>query len=174
MKRINLSISKKGSIERAIKQLEEYRDSLDRKCEELVDRLGSLGITVLRAQLSSISPFYRGEDMNTEGEVIKDGDNWKAVIYMSGSQTLFLEFGSGITFNTGKGGSLHPKGRELGYTIGSYNPSSPHATSGSGWWYKDKWGQSQHTYGTPTFAPLYNSSLEMIKEASTIAKEIFS
>ena len=173
MKKINLSISKKGSIARAIKELEAYRDSLDHKTEMFIDRLGVIGIEALKVRLGNISPFYKGEDAQADGELVKTDEGWTAIIYLSGSQCAFIEFGAGVTFNGEAGSSKHPKGKELGMTIGSYNPSSPNATSGNGWWYKDKWGESQFTYGTPTFAPLYESSLEMIKEIAKVAREVF-
>lgn len=173
MKRINCSITKKGSIKRAIQELETYKNDLNRKTEMFVDRLGAVGIKALNVRLSAISPFYKGEDIKTEGEIVQTDDGWKAIIYMSGSQAAFIEFGAGVTFNGAEGSSRHPKGKELGYTIGSYNPASPNATSSSGWWYTDKWGQSQHTYGTPTFAPLYESSMDMLREVANIAREVF-
>ena len=49
MKRINLSISKKGSIERAIKKLENYKKNLNQKTEEFVSRLMELGIKTAKA-----------------------------------------------------------------------------------------------------------------------------
>lgn len=155
--------------------LEDYKSSLDDKTAIFIQRLSKIGISALNARINSISPFYKGEDIDTSvSSVYKTEDGWGAVITMKGSQCVFIEFGAGVTFNTSKGSSLHPKGEELGLTIGSYNPNSPNATSSSGWWYKDKWGQSQHTYGTPTFAPLYNSSLVMLEAIRIVAEEVFS
>ena len=162
------------SLLKAASEVEKYRKSLDEKCKMFVEELAKVGIEALNAHIGSISPFYKGSDLTSSlGVVENTGDGWRATVEMSGSQALFVEFGAGVTFNTGKGGSLHPKGVELGYTIGSYNPDSKNATNPWGWWYKDEWGTKQHTYGTPTFAPMYHSSEEMIKAIVTVAKSVF-
>lgn len=175
MKKLNLSLTRPNDIDNVIKYLEDYKSTLDSKADVLIQRLSRIGIIALNARIKSISPFYKGEDIDTSvSEVYKTDNGWGAKIMISGSQCVFIEFGAGVTFNTSKGNSLHPKGQELGLTIGSYNPNSDNATKSSGWWYTDKWGESQHTYGTPTFAPLYNSSLEMLEAIQGVTEEVFS
>lgn len=176
MKRYYLSLfggSKKSTINKLIKDLEAYRDSLSDKTEIFISRLADIGVKATSVRVGSISPFYRGDIDVSMGELRNEGDNWVCEIKMAGEQSIFIEFGSGVTFNTDIGGSKHPKGAELGYTIGSYNPSSPNAANPYGWWYVDKYGQKQHTYGTPTFAPMYHGSLEMISAIEGLAKEVF-
>lgn len=171
MKRLNISLTTQGSLNKAIEYLEQYKESLNEKTMRFIEELGNVGITALNARVNSISPFYKGEDLDVNLE-IKDGI-MGATITMSGDQCAFIEFGSGVLFNAPKGDSLHPKGKEFGYTIGSYNPDSPNAESPTGWWYYDEHGQKQHTYGTPTFAPLHNSEMEMINEIKSIFYEVF-
>lgn len=171
MKRLNISLTKPGSITNAIKALEQYKTELNTKTQLFVQMLGDVGINALSLQISNISPFYKGEDLQIELQETDGG--FGASLIMSGTQCAFLEFGAGVLFNTSEGGSLHPKGKELGFTIGSYNPSSPNATNPGGWWYKDKWGKTQHTYGTPTFAPLHNSEMEMLRDIQKVAREVF-
>lgn len=172
-KTLYMSLSTHGSIDKVIKELDKYADSLEEKSKRFIKELADIGIKALEATIRHISPFYKGEDLETSSEVIQTDEGWTAIISMSGSQAVFVEFGAGVILNAPKNQSLHPKGEELGLTIGSYNPSSPNATSPYGWWYKDKWGEYQHTLGTPTFAPLYSSSLEMLSVMEQIAKDIF-
>lgn len=189
MKKIRISISQDGSIEKAIKQLEEYRDKLEDKTKEFINALAEVGINALDARIASISPFYRvggdGSEIQTSrGELHVEDGRWTCEIGMSGGQSIFVEFGAGVTFNTGIGGSKHPKGAELGYTIGSYNPSSKNASSKTGWWYVDNRESVKadkvvdgkrlvHTYGTPTFAPLYNTSEDLISSIYEVAKKVY-
>ena len=175
MKRLYMSLNNPNSVDNVIKYLEEYKKTLDNKTEVFIQRLSRIGINALNARIKSISPFYKGEDIDTSvSEVYRTDEGWGVRIAMSGSQCVFIEFGAGVILNTSAGNSLHPKGQELGLTIGSYNSNQKNATSPTGWWYTDKWGESQHTYGTPTFAPLYNSSLEMIEAIQEVAEEVFS
>ena len=174
MKRMYISLfGGKKNIDRCIQQLEQYKVELNNKTERLVEELSKIGIKALDAHIGTISSFYSG-DLSTEvGHLRKEGDRWICEIIMSGKQCVFVEFGAGVTFNTPVGGSKHPKGQELGLTIGSYNPSSPNASNPLGWWYTDEWGKSQHTYGTPTFAPMYKSSMEMMLAIQSVAKGVF-
>ena len=145
-----------------------------------MSELADAGIQILDAYVGRISPIYRtggldagGDDLSTsKGAIREEGDKWICEIFLNGSQSVFVEFGSGVTHNTSVGGSLHPKGGELGFTIGSY-PGQTHADDPRGWYYKDRWGNSQHTYGTPTFAPLYNTSQDLIDVIYEVAKRTY-
>lgn len=178
-KRINVSLTTPGQLDDCIAYLQGYVNSLDEKAMLIVDMLANIGITALRAYVKPISPFYKegseGGTLTTNRTSLSEtNDGWEARVSLGGGQCVFVEFGAGVTFNGAKGTSKHPKGIENGFTIGSYNPSSPNATNPNGWWYTDKWGNSQHTYGTPTFAPLYKSSIDMLLAVEKIAKEVFN
>ena len=166
---MTIDLFDKDSIDNAIKALEDYKESLDDKRQEFIRRIGETCKEIVEMNVSAISPFYKGEDVVVTVEYEDD----KAIVTMSGEHVVFIEFGSGVTHNVPIGGSKHPKGTELGLTIGSYNPDSPNAASPTGWWFKNKWGKAQHTYGTPTFAPLYEAELEIIRRVDEIAKEVF-
>ena len=173
MRQIAISLSHK-SLESTIERLEKERARIRERTKQYLDVLSDVGIKATRARVDSISPFYKGEDISVSKGIIEETEEgFQAVIYMSGEQAIFIEFGSGVVHNGPIGTSPHPKGEELGFTIGSYNPESPNAGSSDGWWYKDKWGEWQHTLGTPSYAPLFNGSKEMIQRASEIAESVF-
>ena len=67
------------------------------------------------------------------------------------------------------GNSPHPKGAELGYTIGSMGRNGR----------KKAWGYYQNgalvlTHGTPASMPLYNATVMVCNEIDRIAWEIFA
>lgn len=171
-KTIVLSLTTKGSLQKAIDKIEEYSQTIQNMSEMFVMELANVGITALSVRINSISPFYKGSDLSVSLQMLNG--SLGASIVMSGKQCAFIEFGSGVLFNAPKGSSLHPKGEELGLTIGSYNPNSPNAESPTGWFYYDEYGQKQHTYGTPTFAPMHNSEMEMLSQIKEIAERVFS
>ena len=173
-KLLYLSLTTKGDVDKIIKYLDDLEKTINEKVSLFLHELTEIGVKAVTVQLQSISPFYKGEDIKVEDTIQQTEDGWQATITMSGSQAIFIEFGAGVILNTSVNNSLHPWGNELGYTIGSYTNPPVNATSPNGWWYTDKWGQSQHTYGTPTFAPLYNSSLEMISAIREIAERVFN
>ena len=81
-------------IDRAIKELREYREELNHKLEEFITLLLQDGIEVARTQL-----------MSTVGDSVEgiigfgfdnNGDIMSATISLEGSDALFIEFGAGI------------------------------------------------------------------------------
>lgn len=190
MKKLKVSINNEKSIDEAIRKLEKYKEELRTKTEAFMSELADAGIQILDAYVGRISPIYRtggldagGDDLSTsKGAIREEGDKWICEIFLNGSQSVFVEFGSGVTHNTSVGGSLHPKGGELGFTIGSY-PGQTHADDPNGWYYRSKWSNEDkygkkgknvvHTYGTPTFAPLYNTSQDLIDVIYEVAKRTY-
>lgn len=161
-----------SSVENAIKELKKYKLELAKKNREFIQAIESLGYTVLNSNVFSISHYYRGDDISVQSTHNTKGNSYvvSATISVRGEQCAFIEFGAGVTFNTNAGASLHPKGQELGMTIGSYNPSSKNATSPTGWF---KPG-GEHTYGVPTYAPLWKTREQIVSDLERIAIQIFS
>lgn len=177
-KTIKVKLTQKDMLKLA-KELDDYAKKLDEKCKLFCQKLAERNLEAVKMHIDGISPFYKGSDLKVEIiEISGSNGKYKAVIRMSGEQCAFVEFGSGITFNGNAGSSKHPKGEELGMTIDSFNPNSKHpkdgsytsnATNPSGWYKPD----GEHTYGTPTYAPLYTGFMEMQSDIEKIAKEVF-
>ena len=175
-KRKNIKITlSEDSINRAIREIENYKNSLRGKIETLTRELAKIGVNSVNATMMSVSPADRGE-FDVDFVFDPSGrDVFGAVIVLSGDQILFIEFSAGITFGTESG--AHPKppnnpnyGNDYG--VGTY-PGQTHARDPVGWWYVDKWGQAQHTYGVRAYAPMYNADIEMRNQIRAIAREIF-
>lgn len=166
---IRISLTTPDSLQKGIDALKQYEMELDAKCQLFVKKLGDHGLEVLDANISWIAPEG---DIDTKLSFTDNGCT--AIITMSGQEVAFIEFGAGVRYNTSVGSSLHPKGKDLGFTIGSYNPNSKRAENPKGWFYTDSDGTKQHTYGTPTYAPLHTSEMEMINVINKIAREVFT
>lgn len=185
MKRINISISKKDSIESAIHQLENYKQSLRTKADIFLERLALLGIPIIDARIAEAEGDEKLDKTHYSHIQIRSfGDYHQAVLEVQGKDIVFMEFGSGIHFNGNPhespnpslvqdvpGGTLyHAGGKELGYTIGSY---------GKGQGIKDHWffyaddGTSVMSHGIQATMPLYSAELEMIKNIEKVAREVF-
>ena len=170
MKRINISLTKKGSIERAIKELEQYKRDLNRKTELFVEELARIGVNIAMMTLatkgSGDSP--RGADFAVE--INNDGEAVKGMITVSSSSILMWEFGAGIKFNGMT--SPNPKADEFGMGPGTY-PGQTHVPDPGYWFYYDENGNSHYSVGTEATMPMYSASLEMIDNIYRIAKEVF-
>lgn len=165
--KMNLSTS---SIQAAIKELEKYKQSLNDKNQIFVQRLAELGIPIIDSNMSAAQgdsdPAH-----NTFIRLDSNGSYTKADLVVEGKDLLFIEFGSGVHYNSSAGSSPHPKGTEFGYTIGSY---------GKGRGAEDMWhyfdeerGHWRTSRGTEATMPVYKASVEIIQNIRRIAKAVF-
>ena len=184
MSRINISLTTKGSLQNAIKQLEEYRDSISLKTEAFIREMTRIGVNVamMTRATKGQGDTPRGADFYVN--VSPEGDVVKGTFVISSEKIVFWEFGAGIHFNGSSspnpskvidfpGGTLyHAGGAELGYTIGSYGQ---HQGLNDYWFYYedgDK-AKSKMSHGTEAIMPMYTAELEMIDNIYRIAKETF-
>lgn len=170
MKRLYLSLSRPNDIDRIIKELKEYQESLKDKAEIFVERLAELGIPIIEERINSVMG-----DSDPEHQTyitIHSFDDYKeAILTVEGKDLLFIEFGAGIHYNASLGGSPHPWGEDLGYRIGTYG-------KGQGakdyWYYTNEKGDSVRSHGTKAAMPVYYASLEIYSRIEEIAREVFS
>lgn len=167
-KTISMTLSER-SISEAIKQLEEYRDSFIKKNDEFVRKLAEVGIPVINERIAEAAGDS-DKNHNTYIHMNSFDDYSEAVLVCEGRGLLWIEFGAGVHYNGAAGTSPHPKGQELGYTIGSYG-------KGQGakdfWYYYADTGEAVRSYGTEATMPVYSASVKIRDEVLSIAKEVF-
>lgn len=168
-KTIKMELSHK-SIQDTIKQLRAYQKSLVSKNEEFVRRLAELGIPVIDENIA-LAQGDSDKNHNTYIRINNFGGYSQATLVCEGSDLLFIEFGSGIHYNTTIGTSPHPKGQEFGYTIGSYGQGKGKNDS---WTYTSETGEWVRSYGTEATMPVYKASVEIMQSIRKIAKEVFA
>lgn len=173
---INISLSEK-SVNEAIRQLQQYKQSLKYKCELLVERLAELGD---KAAIMSVneSPLGRTVTLRVDRKPIQDG--YQAILIATGKTVevedrepfytlLAIEFGAGIHYNA----IPNPKADELGFGVGTY-PGQVHAWDDT-WWFWDEQSESwKPTHGVKATMPMYNATMEIINQYKQIAREVFS
>jgi len=168
-----LSVS---SIKKMKQEIDNYRKSLEQRNERFVKRLAEHGLIVTKIAIGMIPADYKVGGIDVDVDYDTSGLMSGATIRMSGEQAIFIEFGAGTYYNTGIGGTLHPKtksGLENEFTIGSWSlEHQQHVYSKNGWYYRDSEGL-HHSMGVPTFAPLYEGFMSMQELVLEIAKEVF-
>lgn len=169
-KTISFSLDAK-SIQRAIAELEEYKQSLQRKTENLQKRLAELIAANAQTGFSSaiVDDTINVSSRPASVSVTVDEKDGVTVVLANGEDAVWVEFGAGVYHNGAVGSSPHPKGAELGYTIGSMGRNGR----------KKTWGYYQNgalvlTHGTPASMPLYNATVMVCNEIDRIAWEIFA
>ena len=162
MKKITIQLSEE-SIKAAIKELDKYKKELSKKVHALIDLMLKHGEDFAINQVGHVDT---GETLSSI-HGYRDGN--KGVV-VAGGNAIWLEFGTGVRHNGPAGGSPHPKGTELGMTIGEYGKGQ--GANPGGWWYYD--GDAvKHTYGIPANMFMWHTARELERVAPELAKEVF-
>ena len=152
-----------GSIRNAIMELKSYRDSLDAKMDELLEKLAYIGVK--EASVRFTTAMYDGvNDSSVTLEPIKDGYCIKA----EGRAVAFIEFGAGVYHNPGE---PYPNPRPNGIVgIGEYGKGYGKRQA---WGFRDENGELVITHGTPAAMPMWYASEEMRNAILKTFKEVF-
>lgn len=180
MKKINISITKKGSIDNAIKLLKQYKSEIRDKTQVFVDKLLDIGIEmayltagdygkaiVFKKELNPVEYGFEGlfiamdEQKIVREWVLSNGEVKSAEV----SPLLMSEFGSGWLAEV-----LYS---ELEGKVGQGTfPGQKHAFDPRGWYWKDKDGKHYSKGESPTH-PLHNAEMAMIEAIHSVAREVF-
>lgn len=169
MKRKRLRINKR-SIERVLREIDDYEKSLDEKKDELCRRLAELWAELANNQYA-VAQYDGIKDVSVE--VVKADGGY--TVQIGGESALFIEFGTGITYSS----TQHPLAGQLGLGPGTWEPKHYQKKGVANWenpngWYlpKDKGGG--HTFGNPPAMAIYNAGLNIRRSVERVAKEVFS
>lgn len=168
---ISVSLSESG-IEKAIQELLAYKQEIIRKTELLRQKVAARLADEARSGFNgAIVDDLTGKNSPRLADVnvsIDDRDN-VSVVVAEGEDAVWVEFGAGVYHNGSVGSSPHPKGAELGFTIGGY---------GKGNGKKEIWGfyedgELRLTHGTPARMPMSQAMNTIINDIVSIAREVF-
>ena len=168
---ISVSLSESG-IEKAIQELLAYKQEIIRKTELLRQKVAARLAAEARSGFNgAIVDDLTGKNSPRLADVnvsVDDRDN-VSVVVAEGEDAVWVEFGAGVYHNGSVGSSPHPKGAELGFTIGGY---------GKGNGKKEIWGfyedgELRLTHGTPARMPMSQAMNTIINDIVSIAREVF-
>ena len=164
--KISIDVFDVRSIDRAIKQLEDYSKGLNEKAKRLCERLADMGAWYAEWNFSNVAWTYSGTvDYAITVDRISDS---QYIVKAGGEGVLFLEFGAGITLGYGP-----PLDELLGMGPGTYPNAKGHWDDPNGWWYKDEDGTKHKTFGNAPGMPMYNAAQDLRKEILKVAREVF-
>ena len=168
-KKIKINLFDSRSLDKAIQEIRQYQNSLNDKCTEFVRRLAEVGIPVIDENIAAAQgDSDKGHNTYIK---IKSFDSYsQAELIVESKSILWIEFGAGVHFNGHLGSSPHPKGEELGYTIGSYGKGQG---KNDFWFYYADSGEAVMSHGTQATMPVYKAGLEIKRQVLKIAKEVF-
>lgn len=166
------------SIQKAIQDLEKYKQDLNRKIEIFTKKLAQRGVEVARHESGKYGKYL---SFTVETENTNDG--YKAVLVATNtgiirsewrtkegvksadvSPLLMAEFGAGLL-------AENPKNiPDVG--AGTF-PGGSHGKDPEGWWWMDLDGNWHHSYGVTPKQPMYKASMEIIRVVNEVRKEVF-
>lgn len=158
-------------IDKAIKELEQCKQELIRKTallrEKVAQRIAKLAQSGFAGAV--VDDLLRGGVKTARVTVSLSSTDHVSLVIANGEDAIWAEFGSGVFHNGSAGSSPHPKGQELGFTIGGY---------GKGMGKKSVWGfyedgELRLTHGALATMPMYNAVKTVCDEIAEIAKEVF-
>ncbi len=158
-------------IDRAIKELQQFKKAFLEKEKRLVEGLAKIGLK--EASVRFTTAMYDGIN---DVSVYLDGKNTRYVIVAKGKAVAFIEFGSGVYHNTGE---PYPNPRPEGIVgIGGYGAGKGNRKA---WFYKGDPGTNGipqkngvvKTRGNPASMPMWYASEEMRRSVIQLAKEVF-
>jgi hypothetical protein len=170
-RKITIELTESG-IDKAIKELEEYKKDIKRKTALLQDRIAKRIEEEADKGFASavVDDLVRGGYQKPDVTVNYTTKGDISVVVAQGEDAVWVEFGAGVYHNGNLGSSPHPRGSELGMTIGGYGQGKGKQRS---WGFKDADGTLHVTRGTPAQMPLEKAVLSVLDELPQMAKEVF-
>lgn len=170
-RKITVELTESG-IDKAIKELEEYKKDIKRKTALLQDRIAKRIEEEADKGFASavVDDLVRGGYQKPDVTVNYTTKGDISVVVAQGEDAVWVEFGAGVYHNGNLGSSPHPRGSELGMTIGGYGQGKGKQRS---WGFKDTDGTLHVTRGTPAQMPLEKAVLSVLDELPQMAKEVF-
>ena len=163
------------SIDRAIKELKDYKRDIQRKMNLLRERVAER----IKAEAQSgfdgaivddLTPRSGGVKMAQVSVTTSEKEN-VMIVLASGEDAIWVEFGAGVFHNAPAGASPHPKSGEFGFTIGGFGKGYGNREL---WGYYDEDGSLRLTHGTPAAMPMYKALQSVIRDIPKIAIEVFA
>lgn len=165
-----------SEIDKAIKELKDYKREFTKKVELFRNKVAEkLAEEAQRGFNGAIvDDVINGSQKMASVDVSVDPRGDITVVVAIGTDdkrmdAIWVEFGAGVYHNGSVGTSPHPKGGELGMTIGSYGKGNGKKKV---WGYKEG-DELKLTHGTPAKMPMASAVTTICNDIESIAKEVF-
>lgn len=148
-------------IDRAIKELQQYKREFREKCDRLIEALTDEGAQIARVQVTALDAIYTGELKNSIEGYYSPTTNI-GIIRAGAYYAAYVEFGTGVVGSR----SPHPDPQGWQYDVNGHGDS--------GWvYYDEESGDFRWTKGFKSRPFMYNTARELERVCVKIAKEVF-
>ena len=170
-KKITIGLSEQD-IDRAIRELAQYKAEFTRKVELLRERVADRLAVEAQSGFNGavVDDLIEGGQKFADVKVSVNNRGNLSVVIADGKDAVWVEFGAGVYHNSSPGSSPHPNGAELGFTIGDYGHGRGKQQM---WKFKNDDGELVWTHGTPASMPMYKAVQTVCNDIQSIAREVF-
>ena len=160
-----------SDIDRAIKELADYKQDILKKTDLLRERVAQRLADEAEKGFNGavLDDVIKGGRKFAQVDVSVDNRGSVTVVVANGEDAVWIEFGAGVYHNGSPGSSPHPSGAELGFVIGGFGKGNGKKET---WGYYEE-GELKLTRGTPATMPMSRAITTVCDELSEIAKEVF-
>lgn len=172
MTTIVVNLNEDGGIRKAIRELKQYRKSIETKTSLLVQRLTDYGAEVARVKIVGLGAYYSGELLSGVDGYFSPSLN-TGFVRVSSDHAAFVEFGTGIVGQN----NPHKNGEYLSKAAWQYASGSKIFTTQDGrvgWIYPTDDGGFRFTEGMESRPFMYETALALQSKCEQMAKEVFS
>lgn len=150
-----------NDIDRAIREVKQFKAEFLEKCNRLVEALTDYGVEVAKLEVAQLDAVYTGELMNSIEGYYSPTYN-VGIIKAGAYYAAYVEFGTGVVGSQ----SPHPNPDGWQYDINNHGDS--------GWvYYNEDVGGFRWTKGFKSRPFMYNTARELEKSCARIAREVF-
>ena len=150
-----------NDIDRAIQEVEKFKQDFKMKCNLLVQALTEYGLEVARVQVVQLDAWYTGELLSSIDGYFSPTFG-VGIIKAGAYYAAYVEFGTGVVGSS----SPHPDPQGWQYDVNAHGDD--------GWVYYDDYsGEFRWTKGFKSRPFMYNTARELEKECKRIALEVF-
>lgn len=171
MKNIQVNILDPKSIDKAIKQLNKYRQEVEQKTVVLAQRLTDLGADIVRMKIVEMGAYSTGELLSGVDGYYSPTLN-AGFIRVTSDHVAFVEFGTGVVGQQ----NPHKNGEYLSLASWGYATGSKIFTTKDGrvgWIYPTDEGGFRFTEGMQSRPFMYETVLELERQYANVAREVF-
>lgn len=148
------------SIERAITELQMYKEEIERRARLIVERLADKGAVLARAKIQELDAVDTGELLGSVESCLMGNIGF---IRVNAEYGMFVEFGTGIVGE----GAKHPASGAFNwqYDINQHGEAGWHFPADDGKWPITK-GQESRPF-------MYETAMQLRAELPRIIREVF-
>lgn len=165
MKKFKSDLSYAG-LTKLMEDLQDYKDGLDAKCNEIVKRLNDMGIE----KAKSLCPVDTGEARDSIVGYVDESNHTATIV--AGGHCIYIEFGTGVIGGT----SPHPSPEWIAFMSWAYGSGGTIFTTKdgrTGWYYPADDGTWRFTEGMESRPFMYKTLQFLKKESMKVAKDVF-